>query len=322
MDDGEISPFGVATERLPSHLEERYGISVASVAGLDVGVLRVERRDGPSWVARVFAARRPIEAVEGDARILRALESARFPAERCAHAEPTSTLEGQGVLVTEYVDGRRAASGGRTFAVLGALLGLLHQHSGANTRPGGGWHHLAPQGTPGDEIAAAAAWLDERRPRVLGTQLARHDRLRAELELADDGADLPQAFVHPDFVPVNAVAAADGGLVIVDWTGAGRGPRAWSLGWLLFAAGARDLRLVDAALARYRAHIALEPRELARLAGAIRARALTIDCWSLCVGRLTLADVLDRAAATAGLARSIAQRAQRALEAEGPAATG
>jgi thiamine kinase-like enzyme len=68
----------------------------------------------------------------------------------------------------------------------------------------------------------------------------------------DDGADLPHGFVHPDPVPANAIQVADGGLVVVDWSGAGRGPRLPSLACRLFTAGVRDLRLVDAAVSRYR----------------------------------------------------------------------
>ena len=82
--------------------------------------------------------------------------------------------------------------------------------------------------------------------------------------------DLPHAFVHPDFVPANAIPTPDERLVIVDWAGAGRGPRLWSLGFLLWASGARSMRLVDVVVSRYRRHVVLEPEELTRLAWAIR----------------------------------------------------
>jgi len=305
-----------AADWLAAHLDERYGISVRRVSALDAGVFRVDRRDGPAWVARVFPSSRPVEAVAGDAEILRALESAGFPAERCADAQPVSRLDGQGVLVTELVDGRRPEAPGRTFAVLGALLGRLHGRPATSMRAGGAWHHLAPQGAPRDEIAAACRLLDEHRPAPGAAARAPHDELRAAVEGADDCADLPSAFVHPDPVPVNTLQTPDEQLVLVDWAGAGRGPRVWSLGPLLHAAGARDLRLVDAALARYRRHTVLEPRELERLAGAIAARPLMIDCWSLGAGRTTAAEVLDRMPATTALAHAIAQRARRAFEAD------
>jgi hypothetical protein len=78
------------TDRLPAHLEASYGIAVAAVSPLDLGVFRVDRRDGPSWVARVFPAARPAGAAAGDAVILDFLAGAGFPAERCAAPEPAA----------------------------------------------------------------------------------------------------------------------------------------------------------------------------------------------------------------------------------------
>jgi hypothetical protein len=71
-------------DQLPSQLEQQFGISVTGVSELDVGVYRVTRADGPDWVARVFAAARPVSAAEGDAQVLKALAAGGFPAERCA----------------------------------------------------------------------------------------------------------------------------------------------------------------------------------------------------------------------------------------------
>jgi aminoglycoside phosphotransferase (APT) family kinase protein len=161
--------------------------------------------------------------------------------------------------------------------------------------PGGAWHHLA-SGTPTEEIAAALALLDDH-------------RLAAEVLELDDCADLPHSFVHPDFVPANAIGTDDDKLVIVDWTGSGRGPRLWSLGFLLWAAGRRSPKLVDVVVSRYRRHCSLTEQELARLAGAIKGRPLLIDCWSVAHGRKTAEEVaaslplLDRhAERIAGLA--------------------
>ncbi|HEX3789391.1 MAG TPA: hypothetical protein VHW44_16125 [Pseudonocardiaceae bacterium] len=294
----------VGEQRLPAHLEARYGIQVDRMTELDIGVFRIDRSDGPDWVARVFPASRPLAEVEGDARILKSLQRAGFPAEQCARPDPVSTHEGQGVLVTEFVPGDRPDGRGRTFAVLGARLGRLHSRSAADARPGGAWHHLAPSGGPTEEIAAAKALLATR-PAADQPELA---ELLAGL---DDCEDLPHSFVHPDFVPANAITAADGKLVIVDWAGAGRGPRLWSLGFLLWTAGARDLRLVDAVVSRYRAHIQLEPDELDRLAEAIRARPFLLDVWSFCMGRKRLPAVLADAEATNQLAEAIAERARQ-----------
>jgi len=301
-------------DRLPAHLEGHYAIRIRATGELDVGVLRVDRLDGPSWVARVFPPARPLEAVEGDARILQALERQGFPAEHCATPDPVSVHEGQGVLVTELVEGIRADGRGRSFGVLGALLGALHartRETGTAMRRGGAWHHLSVEGGPREEIAAALSLLDAAREGVPQTDAALFASVRDELERADTCDDLPQALIHPDFVPANAIRTPEDSLVMVDWTGAGRGPRLWSLAFLLWAGGARDLRLVDVAVTHYRRHLQPEPQELARLASAMRVRPLVFDCWAFCMGRRRLAEVAENIPVTARLAEAIADRARQ-----------
>lgn len=290
---------------LAGHLESWYGIRVAGTTALDRGVHRIDRQDGPSWVARVFPPNRPIDEVRGDAAVLRMLERGRFPAERCATPTPVSTHDGRSVLVTGFVDGPPAPADRRTFARLGHLLGHLHRDPATHVRPGGAWHHLAPGGGPTEELAAARALLED----VKGA-----DDLRVRLAEADDCADLPQALVHPDPVPLNAIATEDG-LVVVDWTNAGRGPRLWSLGLLLWAAGARDPRLVDAVVTRYRRLVALEPAELARLDGAIRVRPLVMDAWAVGTGRNAMRDVRDGLAEADRITATVAERARAAFTA-------
>jgi Ser/Thr protein kinase RdoA (MazF antagonist) len=132
---------------LPAHLQQHYGIAVAGVTELDIGVYRVIRADGPDWVARVFPAARPTSAAESDARVLKALATAGFPAERCAAESPVSVLADQPVLVTEFVPGELPRGNGRTYAILGALLGRLHARSAKPCRraaPGTTWPSKAP----------------------------------------------------------------------------------------------------------------------------------------------------------------------------------
>jgi aminoglycoside phosphotransferase (APT) family kinase protein len=298
---------------LGTHLEDRYGVEVAEVVPLDLGVFRIDRRDGSRWVARAFAAGRPLAAVEGDAAILRGLERAGFPAERCAHPEPVSEFLGQGVLVTGFLEDHGPLRPGRPAALLGALLGRLHGTPAADLRPGGAWHHLSFAGGPREEIAAATELLDDHLARVGVRELSLFDRLRGEVEQTDDCHDLPHAFVHPDFVPANAISTAEEKLAIVDWTGAGRGPRLWSLGFLLWAAGARNIKLVDLVVSRYRRSIELEPAELDRLEGAIRGRPVMLETWSVCAGRRELADALERVDRAGELAKEIAAAARRAF---------
>jgi len=290
---------------LREHLQERYGVGVTALSRLDRGVLKVAREDGSTWVARVFPAERPLREVEGDATVLRALERAGFPAERCADDRPVSRLAGRGVLVTEFVAGDRAAPNGRSFAILGALLGRLHAQGAAGTRAGGAWHHLAPAGGgPRAELDGAAAIL-----RAAPARSAEAARLLEELAALDDGAALPHAFVHPDPTPPNAIVTGERRLTIVDWTNAGRGPRVWSLAFLLWAAGARHPRILDATVERYRRHSRLDADERAALAEAIRARPLLLDVWAIGAGRRSFEDAVAALPKARALAQEIAARA-------------
>jgi hypothetical protein len=187
-----------------------------------------------------------------------------------------STLDDRGVLVIEFIDGTRPDRPGRTFAILGALLGGLHARPATGSRPGGAWHHLASTGGPADEIDAALTLMQSVRARTSGADSERCDLLLDAVASLDDAADLPYAFVHPDFVPANAIQVADGGLVIVDWAG-----------------GVRDPRLVDAAVSHYRRHTQPTADELGRLAGVLHARPLLLDCWSVAAGRRTLTEAVE-----------------------------
>lgn len=81
----------------------------------------------------------------------------------------------------------------------------------------------------------------------------------------------------------NLRTTPDGELVYIDWTGAGCGPRVASLAFLVWAVSVEETgwspRWVEAILAGYRAHIALEDREIARFAAAMRLRPLVFACW-------------------------------------------
>ncbi len=151
-------------------------------------------------------------------------------------------------------------------------------------RPGGAWHHLAYTGGPEEELAAARELLDGARHRVPATATSDYDELAAALASADGGDGLPEALIHADFVPSNAIAAPGGTPVIVDWAGAGRGPRLWSLAFLLWAAGMERMADVDAVLAGYRDHVELEPDELARLPDVLLARPLVFTVLAFANG--------------------------------------
>jgi Ser/Thr protein kinase RdoA (MazF antagonist) len=330
--DGNLIRFGSPMPAKPaqllrSQLERSYEVQIEAMTELDVGVWHIQRADGPDWVARMFARRRPAGEVQGDADILRYLQERGFPAERCAFAAAAWFLDGHGMLLTEWAqpvprerrrEAIRAAGGLRQ---LGALLGRLHTllpdgdlGPGAVGRPGGAWHHLA-DGLPSAEVAAASAMLaDAGRlfSGLPGGEEAAFAALQAEVASLDTGEGLPQALTHPDFVLANVVAT-DAGMVFVDWAGAGRGPRAWSLAFLLYAEGAKDLRRVDVVLDGYRRHVTLSPPELGRLAGLIVARPLVLTAWSVCTGRTTPSQAMAGLPELKTLAEAIAARARAAL---------
>jgi Ser/Thr protein kinase RdoA (MazF antagonist) len=304
-----------------AHVAERHGFRAQTVFNFDQDVVLLRRDDRPNWVARVFPPERPLARVRGDAEILDWLAEHGYPAERCATADPVSELNGCTVLVTEAANGvpraeRRATikdAGG--IRGLGALLGRLHtlpEGTGAVTRPGGAWHHMV-DGLPTDELAAAATWLEAARADASVRDLAHLDAMADALEAADGCDGLPQALIHPDFVLANVVATSEPSMVLVDWAGAGRGPRLWSLAFLLWAEGNKDLRRVELAIAGYRRQVTIEPEELERLEAAIGARPLVFDIWRLHNRGLGAGDAARHAVETRQLAQAIAARARAAI---------
>jgi Ser/Thr protein kinase RdoA (MazF antagonist) len=303
----------IDVERLAEHLEGTYGFAVRQHVSLDQDVVRFDRDEGPSWVARVFPTNRAYADVLGDAAILQALAPSRFPAERCSHEEPVSLLDGHGVLVTDFVEGARPERGGRIFAVLGTLLGALHARSGEGLREGGGWHHLTPQGGPRQEIDGAIQLLEQRAPRLGGVDAAMVDRLIEELDGTVDCAALPLSFVHPDFVPANAISTPSGETMIIDWAGSGRGPRLWSLAFLLYATRGHR-KLIELVVSRYRKQIQLESEELDTIADAIRARALLLDCWAVGHDRKKPADAVRDLPGARAYGIAVSKATQAAFE--------
>ena len=321
--DGNLIRFGSPMPKrseqdgLRAHLEARYGVEVASMSVLDFGVYRVDLGSGASWVARYFPLERQLEAAEGDAQVLTYLASCDYPAERLATADLASMCDRRAVVATEWLEDaprerRREAIrelGGLRH--LGELLGRLHtlpDGPGAPSRSGGAWHHLA-DGGPAAEIAAAERLLGNSEHLVPVGEWAEYESLQAALAGLDGGFGLPQALTHPDFVLRNAIANPERGLVLVDWTGAGRGPRAASLAWLLYAEGAKDLRRVDLVMEGYARQVTLEADELSRLAGLAALRPVCMSVWSFCMGRRSLEVSAAEIAGAVELSAEVASRA-------------
>jgi Ser/Thr protein kinase RdoA (MazF antagonist) len=266
-------------DALPDHLAQHYGVRVAAATRLDAGVFKVEMVDAPAWVARLFVRGGTVARAEEDAEVLRFLDRQRFPAERCAHPEPVSSLDGRAVLVTLHVDGGKWRGAPANWRRVGEMLGHSHVLStepGPTQRPAGSLHHLPQyEGFPSQDLAAARALLADLDDRVPPEHQQTYEALQGLLAKGDDGDGLPLSFVHPDPVPSNMIATPDGP-VLVDWTGAGRGPRLSSLAVLLASAGPEHVTDV---LAGYRGHVALTDEELDRLEGVLWVRALWLAAW-------------------------------------------
>jgi Ser/Thr protein kinase RdoA (MazF antagonist) len=109
------------------------------------------------------------------------------------------------------------------------------------------------------------------------------------------------------------VVATPGGMVLVDWAGAGHGPRLWSLAFLLYAEAAKDPRRAGAVLLGYREHVSLEAEELDRLGAVARSRPLVLRAWSVCMGQTTPTQAMTAASETKALTEMIATRVRAAV---------
>jgi Ser/Thr protein kinase RdoA (MazF antagonist) len=312
----------VAVERLGPHLAERYGVDVVGTAALDGGVYRVDLLDGRRWVARLFPRARPMAAVRGDAEVLDLVAGRAFPAERCV-SDPVSEHEGQGVLVTEWVEGVNGRGQERPalFRTLGALLGELHSivptDGHAARRPAGSWHSLSIEGGGREadvrHLRSLLADAASSSTASAADERSAFDALDRELEALDVGDGLPTALTHPDFCSANAVLGSDGGVVLVDWTGAGTAPRLTSLGLLLSSTGGASAS-VDAVMSGYAsAGAMLEAAELDRLEDAVVGFGFVLACWGVVYFGTPASQVVSTLAMSRTSVRSIVDRTRQAV---------
>ncbi|MGA2665199.1 MAG: phosphotransferase [Nitrososphaerales archaeon] len=288
-EDGESPEERI--EMLRRYLEKKYQTSIAHIERLDRGVFRVDRVEGGRWVARVFTSARPLERVLGDAEVLRFLEESGFPAERCVRqGDPVSSAGRWNILLTEFVEGTHPEHDEETLRRLGEALGRLHAlppGTGLVARDAGALHHYVPrEGRVRNEIDAARSWLESVEAQVPAQGRSVHASLLRRVESADYLEGLPEALVHPDPVPKNFLATAGdarGPFVLIDWTGAGRGPRLQPIALLVWAGALGDGEWsrgrVDAVVDGYRSHVRLDRDEVARLAAAMNVRPLVFACW-------------------------------------------
>jgi aminoglycoside phosphotransferase (APT) family kinase protein len=212
------------------------------------------------------------------------MASRGLPAERLAHEDPVSVLDGAGVMVTEFVDGYPSEDGipPEVGYELGSFLGRLHAlpaAGGAVSREGGSDEHFGGfyVGRPKQDLAAAMSFLVSVEDAVAPEGRDTFQWLRDQVENADDAEGLPEALTHGNYHYWAAVGKP-GNLVIVGWAGAGRGPRLPALAWLLRTSAEASAEHVAAAVRGYRKHIQLTDEELDRLAGVFNIKPLWLAC--------------------------------------------
>lgn len=290
-----VRPVVEDAEAIVDAVAEVVGRPLALHSELDVDVYRLRPTEkGSDLVVRAFGPAVQRTMVDAAARVLQGLSGTRFPAERCATDPPVlSAGEGRHLLVTEYVEPSPAPGPGFVLAWCAGLLGRLAERSGDSLPPGGGWHRLGA--TPSHEIDEALRLGGEIGPSVA--------ELVDALSDVDDGTGLPEALIHADLTPPNAVPQGENPPVIIDWIGVGRGPRIWPLGFLLFVAGPQGARRC---LARYSRSISLTDEERHRLSGVLIARPLALDLWSVAHERLTVQQAITRCRAHRARAAAVA----------------
>ncbi len=244
-------------------------------------IYRADAADGRALLVRVFPAARPIARVRGDLAILAHAVISGIPAE-----QPVAVLEldGRGVAVTGYIAGGPPERTAEDLRQLGDIAGRL---SALEPRVGDEFLGRDAGSRPVDDLAHARAELADLRGRVPPTVRAQFEALDAAVAATRDGRDLPHALVHPDCQLTNAICDPRCGVALIDWEGAGVGPRLWPLALVLFTAAVQRadepligapprLDLVVPIIEGFVRHGVVDERELDGLADLIRVRPLAI----------------------------------------------
>ncbi|WP_427892529.1 phosphotransferase enzyme family protein [Kribbella sp. GL6] len=278
-------------DRLLVHLRNRYGIDAVAATKLSVHktyVFRIDRTDGPAWIARAFPPARSRSDVEGDAAVLRFLARHDYPAERLAVDDAVSDFDGSAVLVTEYVESTPLPDE-EGFAIMADLLGRLHAlpYDETVSRPGGAsGEDPRRMGTPRQDLLAGLAFLDAVDTKVGAADRERFEQLLDQVRSADDAEGLPEGLLHGNLLhaPNHAIIGKNGP-VAINWKASGRGARLSDLAFLLWGTGnwaptrSTNEERVEAVVAAYRKHVELTDEELDRLEGVMYIRPLYLVCF-------------------------------------------
>jgi Ser/Thr protein kinase RdoA (MazF antagonist) len=276
-----------------------------SPGGLAAGAAAADRPPLP-WVVRIYPSWQRLPALSAQAALLTFLERRAYGAARLVPAvdgAPLAVLPAgpapgaaRPVLVTTYVPGRSTGLSLPGLRAHGAAVGRLHALASLPpaTSPPLGAGAAPPLAAlaaadmlPPAELRAAFSWLYACRPGVPPPLRRRYDALEAACHALHRFEDAPRVLLHNDCHPWNSVRQTDGGVVLIDWEGAGPGPAAIDLGFAALSADtggvpgpilppepARLAALLDG----YAPHHRLSAVELEHLPDAVRFRALIAAC--------------------------------------------
>lgn len=284
---------GPLAGRLRMCLEREYDVRVRDVTPFfetpDRAVYRVDT-DRRSLVARVFSKSPAQEQVAHDAAVLLYASAAGVPAEplvRAADARPFVDLDGGAVLVTGHVGDELPPRDARSLRLLGEIAGRL-----CALRPPADDPLLTrrARSLPAEDLVSGRAWSVSARAGAPASWRGRLDRLDADLDATSDLEHLPRSLIHSDCQLLNTIRAADGTVSLIDWNGAGLGPRIVPLGLVLYSAVVQtagepartvDLSMVEPIARGFALHASISDAELSHLADAIRFRPLVIAAREL-----------------------------------------
>lgn len=209
-----------------------YGATSVSVrlltGGWDGSAYLVTRPQGPPWVLRVVSRK----SAQQDVTVLSFLESQHFPAPRVIRSLNgcgTAPYGEKSVLVTTFIEGAPAGFSPRILYGVGETLGRLHTLHGAQI-----YMLLTAEMLPSTDMVIALDWLAGVEPRLPLGLRGQYDRLVEAIRDIRSYDHLPQALIHNDCHPGNAILTS-AGPIMIDWHGAGLGPPVVDLGFLLIS---------------------------------------------------------------------------------------
>jgi len=269
-------------------LIDQYGLAPRLVRArtppeAEVQVFRIETRQDRQWLLRVRRADRRLPAWLGgghsldwfgrQAAVLRWCGRHDFPApalRRTLEKQAVARWERWAGLLVSFLPGGSLAAGTEGLPHLGRLLGSLHALESPDGLPGSWWYPL-------DAAAERARALLDDIEEVPDEWLALQADCLQALAAWPRLQDLPLCTLHGDCYPGNALVLPEGGLALIDWEYAGRGPAVLDLGTLLEdcyrdsgSIPMPDQGALRAALAAYQETRRLMPGEAGALGAAIR----------------------------------------------------